>query len=200
MKSFLEWIKCIWTAWFGSSASNLCARPACSNLAHPGSRYCANSSKCASDTKNEIRFYDKDEQYYEFTNFSNHPITYEGKEYPTSEHLFQSLKFEDPADADCVRTSTSARDALTIARALRTRVRKDWVSKGRNIAEMEKALLLKFTQHEKLKQLLLGTGDATLIEDSPIDSFWGVGSDGLGRNQLGRSLMKVRDLLRNFQA
>ena len=68
-----------------------------------------------------------------------------------------------------------------MARAMRDRVRKDWVSKRRNVTEvwvlnvrlrlvnlplgkMENILLLKFTQHEKLKHLLLGTGEAKLIE------------------------------------
>lgn len=40
----------------------------------------------------KILFYNKNEPYYGFTNFSPHPVTYEGKRYPTSEHLFQALK------------------------------------------------------------------------------------------------------------
>jgi predicted NAD-dependent protein-ADP-ribosyltransferase YbiA (DUF1768 family) len=40
----------------------------------------------------EIRFYDRKDKYYEFTNFSNHSIRYNGKDYATAEHLFQSLK------------------------------------------------------------------------------------------------------------
>ena len=39
-----------------------------------------------------ILFYHKHEPHYGFTNFSNHAVKYEGKVYPTSEHLFQSLK------------------------------------------------------------------------------------------------------------
>lgn len=41
---------------------------------------------------NEILFYDQAKKYYEFTNFSPHPIRYNMKDYPSSEHLFQSLK------------------------------------------------------------------------------------------------------------
>ena len=40
----------------------------------------------------KILFYNKHEPYYGFTNFSPHPVMYRGKRYPTSEHLFQSLK------------------------------------------------------------------------------------------------------------
>ena len=40
----------------------------------------------------KILFYNKNEPYYGFTNFSPHSVVYQGKRYPTSEHLFQSLK------------------------------------------------------------------------------------------------------------
>ncbi len=39
-----------------------------------------------------ILFYHKHDPYYGFTNFSAHPVVYDGKKYPTSEHLFQSFK------------------------------------------------------------------------------------------------------------
>jgi len=39
-----------------------------------------------------ILFYHRHEPHYGFTNFSSHPVVYEGKRYPTSEHLFQSFK------------------------------------------------------------------------------------------------------------
>jgi hypothetical protein len=42
--------------------------------------------------RKEINFYHKGEPYYEFTNFAPYKVTYEGKSYPTSEHLFQAFK------------------------------------------------------------------------------------------------------------
>lgn len=39
-----------------------------------------------------IFFYHKHEPHYGFTNFSNHGVKHDGKVYPTSEHLFQSMK------------------------------------------------------------------------------------------------------------
>lgn len=39
-----------------------------------------------------ILFYHKHDPHYGFTNFSDHPVIYKGKKYPTSEHLFQSFK------------------------------------------------------------------------------------------------------------
>lgn len=43
-----------------------------------------------------ILFYHKHEPHYGFTNFSNHTVMYDNKIYPTSEHLFQSLKVCNP--------------------------------------------------------------------------------------------------------
>ncbi len=40
----------------------------------------------------KILFYHKYEPHYGFTNFSAYPVMYEGRKYPTSEHLFQSFK------------------------------------------------------------------------------------------------------------
>ena len=47
-----------------------------------------------------ILFYHKHEPHYGFTNFSNHSVKYEGRVYPTSEHLFQSLKVRVPLPTD----------------------------------------------------------------------------------------------------
>lgn len=60
---------------------------------------------------------------------------------------------------------------------------------------MRTVLRLKFTQHQKLKDLLLGTGDNHLVEDSPTDYWWGIGADRSGQNQLGKLLEELRDEL-----
>jgi ribA/ribD-fused uncharacterized protein len=61
---------------------------------------------------------------------------------------------------------------------------------------MKKALIAKFTQHPKLKRLLLSTGDKTLVEHTVNDSYWGDGGDGSGKNKLGLLLMEVREEIR----
>jgi predicted NAD-dependent protein-ADP-ribosyltransferase YbiA (DUF1768 family) len=48
----------------------------------------------ASASPTVILFCNRDEPYYEFTNFSeSYPITIEGKQYLTTEHFFQAHKF-----------------------------------------------------------------------------------------------------------
>ena len=61
---------------------------------------------------------------------------------------------------------------------------------------MIKALQAKFSQHKDLKDILLGTGNKTLVEDAKYDNVWGVGSDGKGQNLLGKALMQVRGELK----
>ena len=61
---------------------------------------------------------------------------------------------------------------------------------------MDLILELKFTQHPRLGRMLLDTGSAQLVEDSPTDAFWGIGEDGQGRNELGLALMRLRDKMR----
>ncbi|KAG7451394.1 DUF1768-domain-containing protein [Guyanagaster necrorhizus] len=145
---------------------------------------------------NRILFYDKDKPFYFFTNFSAHPVIYNGERYPTSEHLFQSFKFEHrPSLAKHIRTCSERPSvAFSEARRFQPEVRTDW--KAVNISKMEVALYLKFTQHNDLKREILATGDAELVEDSPKDAFWGVGLDGRGRNELGKALMRIRERIR----
>lgn len=65
----------------------------------------------------------------------------------------------------------------------------------------------KFSQNEGLRNKLLATGNATIVEASPTDTIWGVGlrssdprikdsSKWRGLNLLGVALMQVRDEFR----
>ncbi|KAF8546463.1 DUF1768-domain-containing protein [Imleria badia] len=148
----------------------------------------------------KVLFYDKHKPYYEFTNFSPHEVVYEGRRYPTSEHLFQAFKFLDghPQIAERIRTcGPKPVSAFDEAHRHKTAVRSDWSQV--HVSKMETVLKLKFTQHRHLKQMLLDTGDAELVEDSPRDWFWGIGADGTGNNELGKALMRLRDELSAFR-
>ena len=65
---------------------------------------------------------------------------------------------------------------------------------------MKNVLRAKFTQHEDLRELLLLTGDARLVESATVDNevnrTWGE-VNGVGRNMLGKLLMEIRDELRS---
>ena len=60
---------------------------------------------------------------------------------------------------------------------------------------MRVAVALKVLQHAAVRQLLIGTGDAVIVEKASGDSYWGCGPYGTGRNMLGLILMEVRNQL-----
>ena len=142
-----------------------------------------------------IYFYSTRGEYGCFSNFSAHGFELDGKYWPTSEHYFQAQKFAGTEHEEAVRKCKTAREAANLGRSRKLPLRRDWESVKEEV--MLEALRAKFTQHEDLKAILLGTGDALLVEHTTNDSYWGDGGDGSGKNRLGQLLMKVREELRN---
>ena len=139
-----------------------------------------------------IRFYNRDEPYYEFTNFYPAPVLVDGKLWPTTEHYFQAQKFIGTPFTEVISNFQRPQEAFDLSRnpAVSLWRRKDWEEVKVDV--MRKALLAKFTQYRDLQQLLLGTRDRYLIEHSSQDNFWGNGGDDSGQNQLGLLLMEIR--------
>lgn len=140
-----------------------------------------------------IHFYSVGDPFGEFSNFAPYPITLGKKKWPTSEHYFQAQKFENPADREEVRKANSPMLAARLGRDRKKKLRKDW--EAVKVGIMRQAIEAKFTQHEELKDLLLSTGTAKLVEHTANDSYWGDGGDGTGKNMLGRLLVDLRDKL-----
>lgn len=61
------------------------------------------------------------------------------------------------------------------------------------VSVMKNAVVAKFTQNPKLKDLLLSTYPLKLVENSENDYFWGAGKDKTGMNMLERILEDIRD-------
>ena len=146
------------------------------------------------NTPTVINFYTTTGEYGCFSNFSRHPIFLKGKRWPTSEHYFQAQKFAGTEHEEEVRKCKTAREAANMGRSRKLPLRRDW--EGVKDQIMLEAVRAKFTQHEDLKEILLGTGDAKLIEHTENDSYWADGGDGSGKNRLGQILTQVRDELR----
>ncbi len=143
-----------------------------------------------------IRFYTLNAPYGEFSNFSRHPITVDGVLWPTSEHYFQAQKFAGTPFEEEVRALPKPMLAAQMGRRRDLPLRADWEAVKDDV--MLTALRAKFTQHPDLRALLLGTGDAHLIEHTANDRYWADGGDGSGRNRLGELLMQIRDELRGM--
>ncbi len=137
-----------------------------------------------------ICFYDLDKPYGCFANFSRHGFTLDGLYWPTSEHYFQAQKFAGTPYAEQIRKAGSPREAFHLARTEGWPLRSDWAQVKDDV--MRRAVRQKFASHADIREMLLSTGDETLIENSPVDSYWGCGSDGKGLNRLGQILMEVR--------
>jgi ribA/ribD-fused uncharacterized protein len=140
-----------------------------------------------------INFYTTTGDYGCFSNFSKHSIHLNRKRWPTTEHFFQAQKFHGTEFEDRVRLCKTAREAANMGRSRKLPLRRDWESVKDQV--MLEALRAKFAQHEELKAILLGTGDARLVEHTEKDSYWGDGGDGSGKNRLGQLLMQVREEL-----
>ncbi|MCG8648967.1 MAG: NADAR family protein [Pirellulales bacterium] len=141
-----------------------------------------------------IRFYSVGDEYGEFSNFAAFPIKLQGKRWPTSEHYFQAQKFQDLEYREEIRKAKTPMIAARLGRDRKKKLRRDWESVKDNI--MRDAVMAKFSQHVELRELLLATAEAELVEHTTNDSYWADGGDGSGKNMLGRVLMEVRDRLR----
>lgn len=141
-----------------------------------------------------INFYSVAEEFGEFSNFAAFPIKLQGKRWPTSEHYFQGQKFQDTGHREEVRRAKTPMIAARLGRDRKKKLRRDWESVKGNV--MREAVLAKFSQHDELRNVLLATGEAKLVEHTTNDAYWGDGGDGSGKNMLGRILMEVREQLR----
>ena len=118
----------------------------------------------------------------------------DGQFWPSVEHYFQAMKFEDPAEQEKVRLAKHPEKARRLGRSRFRKLRKNW-SKLRRVV-MTRAVYTKCRTHPEVAERLLSTGDAKLVENSQYDYFWGCGRDRRGHNTYGLVLMDVRNRLR----
>lgn len=139
------------------------------------------------ETKKIIKFYGG-----YLSNFAYSPIVIDGKKYSTVEHYFQSQKSLNPIVQERIRLVKDPGTAKRIGNLIS--LREDWEYIKESV--MLRGLIEKFKKGSKFAKLLLNTGDAYLVEDSPTDYYWGWGADHSGKNRLGYLLMVVRNVLR----
>jgi N-glycosidase YbiA len=138
-----------------------------------------------------ISFYSSRGKHGYLANFSPHAVTIDGERWQTVEHFFQAKKFEGvPEVVKAIRRARSPAAAKKIAK-INSRLRRgDWEEVRQQV--MRSAIRAKFQQHPELAAKLLATDHAEIVELAPDDDFWGTGTDGQGRNRMGRLLMELR--------
>ena len=134
----------------------------------------------------------------------------DGVLYHTTEQYMmanKALLFGDNEVYDKIMAAEKPNKYKKLGREIRNFDSKLWDAKKYDIVvEGNKA---KFSQNPELKEYLLSTGDAILVEASPYDKIWGIGLDSetalkgtveqwQGENLLGCALMEVRDWLRGI--
>jgi ribA/ribD-fused uncharacterized protein len=141
-----------------------------------------------------------------FSNFHPSTFTEHGLTYRWAEQYLMARK------------ATLFGDETRLAQILAAQTPAECKSLGRQVSPYDNAvwererygvaldmLRLKFTQSEKLREFLLATGDAELVEAAANDRLWGVGfaeqhaeanRAQWGENLLGKALMDVRAELR----
>jgi ribA/ribD-fused uncharacterized protein len=154
----------------------------------------------------EIAFTKVNLPYGWLGNMSPYPVEYKGKHYRTTEALFQCMRFDGYPE---VQESIMAQKSPMSAKMSAKKFRKDLgleVNMGdeADLERMRICLRLKINQHHNLKEMLLFTGDAMIIEDSSkrlnvSGLFWGsakIVGEWVGRNKLGILWMDLREELK----
>ncbi|MEV4079208.1 NADAR domain-containing protein [Nonomuraea fuscirosea] len=120
--------------------------------------------------------------------------------YLTSEHAFQAAKTLDPGERAEILAAPGPKEAKILGRMVKRRPGWDEVMRFK---AMRAILAAKFTRDSAAGRVLLGTGDAVLIEGNRwCDQDWGDCRCGRarcrkpGENYLGRMLMERRAELR----
>jgi hypothetical protein len=147
----------------------------------------------------EIAFYRSNERPYGvFSNLYRRPFVFEGREYPTAEHAYQAGKASKEAVREWILNAPSPALAAMAAHGLYTwDIVPNWAQI--KFDRMRAVLRAKFTQHNDLREMLLSTGNARLVEagrvNNAVNRTWGE-VNGKGQNMLGVILMELRAELR----
>jgi ribA/ribD-fused uncharacterized protein len=139
------------------------------------------------------------------------PATFsvDARTYATAEHYMMVRKaelFGDQETLAAILSSSSPSEAKSLGRTVRGFDEEHWIAHRFETAV--RGNFAKFGQNAELEDWLLATGDAVLVEASPVDRIWGIGLAAddkrarephkwRGLNLLGFALMKVRHLLRS---
>lgn len=104
---------------------------------------------------------------------------------------YQSAKCANPSD---IRKFNGLSPARAKRLGRNVQLRSDWDSI--RVEVMERLVWQKFVDHPTLRKMLLDTEESPLVEVNYWDdTFWGV-CRGIGKNHLGKILMKVRKELK----
>lgn len=155
-----------------------------------------------------ICFHNIDEPNGYLSNWLNCELIENGKKFASVEQYMmwnKAIRFHDQKRADLILETTDPARIKQLGREVEGYNEIIW--NGIRPIIVYRGLMLKFTQNEELKKLLLDTKDEILAECAVHDHIWGIGlsmSDPnrfdlhkwKGENRLGFALMEVREALK----
>lgn len=122
------------------------------------------------------------------SNFYIAPVFYQGIRFENNEAAFQAAKCPERMRDFCGLNPQSAKRL-----GRRVELRPDWEDVKYDV--MYQVCKAKFLQNAALYKKLIDTGDAELVEGNTWgDQVWGV-CKGVGENNLGKILMRIREEL-----
>jgi ribA/ribD-fused uncharacterized protein len=130
--------------------------------------------------------------------YSKHAIQLDGAEWPSVEHYYQAMKFEEAGYQEKIRNTPHPADAAKLGESKQHGRRKDWDKV--KATYMTRGIYTKCRTYPEVAQVLLDSGEITIMESSQYDYYWGCGRDTRGHNTYGKVLMAVRDKLREEPA
>ena len=141
-------------------------------------------------------------------NMAPYPIYFNGEMWRTSEALFQALRYANPSIMAQIQAEQSPMGANMVAKSgVNTPHRVIVPMSRQDVQNMKLCVMLKFTQHPNLSNLLLATGNQIIFEDASgrkkvNDLFWGAHPNPAnpnvalqGNNVMGEILMEIRAIL-----
>lgn len=140
-----------------------------------------------------IKFYKTNETYGFLNNFKKARMYVYHQWWNNVEAPYQAQKaINNSEEYMSIWSAKTPREARDLGQ--KVTIRPDWDAVKE--AVMFECCMAKFLQHPDLRAKLMATGDEELVEDSPIDYYWGCGKSGTGKNMLGKTLMRIREELR----
>ena len=130
-------------------------------------------------------------EYRWLSNFYKCIVAFDSKFYPSSENGYQAAKTLDHELREHFQEITPFQSKKE---SHKLNIRENWDEIRYDI--MSSLVFDKFYRNQELREKLLATGDKYLEETNYWDdTYWGV-CNGVGENNLGKILMKVRDYWR----
>ncbi|KAK4176198.1 hypothetical protein QBC36DRAFT_329797 [Triangularia setosa] len=130
-------------------------------------------------------------------------------EFRTAEQFmmyFKAVQFDDPVIGKKILATSDPKAQKKLGRQIKGFNEAEWDQIKQQV--VVRGNMAKFGQSERLRGLLLGTGDRELVEAASNDRIWGIGftekqvvcgpvdREAWGENRLGKALMEARRRLR----